>query len=71
MFKKTIVVLSFSAVLGISMIIGLIGCMEKSGKTAEFPPELELIQDEDPYPEEYLQDQYNPVSKKRLKASQH
>ena len=71
MFKKTIVVLSFLGLLGMSMSIGLIGCIEQSGKKPEFPPESELDQDDDPYPDEYLQDQYNPVPKKRLKATPH
>lgn len=63
MHQKKIVVLGFLALglLSVSISIGLMGCSSKKEDNAKYPPETELDQDEDPYPDEYLQDNNGPA----------
>lgn len=70
MYKK-IVVGSFLGLLGMSMSVALTGCIQqKEESKAHFPPESELDQDEDPYPDEYLQDEDLRGAKKGTKSIQ-
>jgi hypothetical protein len=77
MSKKTIIVLGFFGLLVTNMSFGLAGCAEKENrrKAAEFPPELELDQRDDAYPDEYIREVPEPKPKKtehkRERAGQH